>query len=241
MLFVLDGLQILPNMTWTKDLIRNLDLFNMSSNLNATNEHLVNMTKKVQSDLVSMKLLPNITLPEMQHVLQHLDIFNITKLDIFNVTKLDIFNVTKLDIFNGTNLDIFNVTKLDIFNVTKLDIFNVTRFDLFNMTSFDILNATFHKVEQTLKEGALTKNASSNAASALKDKSDLDDQLTELNLVSDPEEATTPEPNFLMERIKELQSFQSGIGSSIKNLLSPPTEYIKNPPVKMKDLQGSIL
>ena len=70
-------------------------------------------------DFRKMNLLPNVTLPEMQKVIDHFDVFNVTKLDIFNMTALDIFNVSKLDIFNMTKLDIFNVTNFDLFNATK--------------------------------------------------------------------------------------------------------------------------
>ena len=150
-------------MTWTKDLINSLDVFNVSTNLNLTNQHFVNMTKKMQTDLnmtnqhfvnmtkkmqtdldltnqhlvnitkkmqtdlVKLRILPNVTLPEMQEVIGSLDFLNVSQLNIFNVTNLDIFNVTNLDIFNVTNLDIFNVTNLDIFNLTQFNIINVTR------------------------------------------------------------------------------------------------------------------
>ena len=106
-------------MTWTKDFMTSLDVFNVSSGLNLTNQHLANITRQVQTDLVKMNLLPNVTLPEMQKVIDHFDVFNVTKLDIFSMTALDIFNVSKLDIFNMTKLDIFNVTNFDLFNATK--------------------------------------------------------------------------------------------------------------------------
>ena len=134
-------------MTWTKDLINSLDVFNVSTNLNLTNQHFVNMTKKMQTDLdmtnqhfvnmtkkmqtdldltnqhlvnitkkmqtdlVKLKILPNVTLPEMQEVIGSLDFLNVTQLNIFNVTNLDIFNVTNLDIFNLTQFNIINVTR----------------------------------------------------------------------------------------------------------------------------------
>ena len=134
-------------MTWTKDLINSLDVFNVSTNLNLTNQHFVNMTKKMQTDLnmtnqhfvnmtkkmqtdldltnqhlvnitkkmqtdlVKLRILPNVTLPEMQEVIGSLDFLNVTQLNIFNVTNLDIFNVTNIDIFNLTQFNIINVTR----------------------------------------------------------------------------------------------------------------------------------
>ena len=134
-------------MTWTKDLINSLDVFNVSTNLNLTNQHFVNMTKKMQTDLnmtnqhfvnmtkkmqtdldltnqhlvnitkkmqtdlVKLRILPNVTLPEMQEVIGSLDFLNVSQLNIFNVTNLDIFNVTNLDIFNLTQFNIINVTR----------------------------------------------------------------------------------------------------------------------------------
>jgi hypothetical protein len=50
------------------------------------------------------------------------------------------------------------------------------------------------------------------------------------------EDTTTPTPNFLFERIKELQNLQTGIGSTLKNFLNPMGN-MKEPPIKMKDLQ----
>ncbi len=44
-------------MTWTKDLINTLDVFNVSNNLNLTNQHFVNMTKKIQTDLDKIQVI----------------------------------------------------------------------------------------------------------------------------------------------------------------------------------------
>ena len=83
----------------------------MQTDLDMTNQHLVNITKKMQTDLVNLKILPNVSLPEMQDVIGTLDFLNVTQLDIFNVTSLDIFNMTNLDIFNLTQFNIVNVTR----------------------------------------------------------------------------------------------------------------------------------
>lgn len=214
-------------MTWTKDFMTSLDVFNVSSGLNLTNQHLANITRKVQTDLVKMNLLPNVTLPEMQQVIDHLDVFNVTKFDIFNMTTLDIFNVSKMDIFNMTKLDLFNVTHLDIFNMTKLDIFNVTNFDLFNATKQTLMDNPILDQLKILAKESLARNST-----RISSKEDVDDSD---NSVEDQEDLTTPSPNFLMERIKELQTIQNGFGSSLKNILGPMG--FKEPPVKMKDLR----
>ena len=44
-------------MTWTKDLMNTLDVFNVSNNLNLTNQHFVNMTKKIQTDLDKIQVI----------------------------------------------------------------------------------------------------------------------------------------------------------------------------------------
>ena len=206
-------------MTWTKDFMTSLDVFNVSSGLNLTNQHLANITRQVQTDLVKMNLLPNVTLPEMQKVIDHFDVFNVTKLDIFNMTALDIFNVSKLDIFNMTKLDLFNVTHLDIFNVTNFDLFNATKQTLMDNPILDQL--------KTLAKESLNRNSTRFSSKEDVDASD--------NSVEDQDDLTTPSPNFLMERIKELQSIQTGFGSSLKNILGPMG--FKEPPVKMKDLR----
>jgi hypothetical protein len=176
-------------MTWTKDLINSLDVFNVSTNLNLTNQHFVKMTKKVQTDLGKLNLLQNVTLPEMKEVIDHLDIFNVTKLDIFNVTNFDIVNATR---------------------------------------------KTVADIEQQFNDNPLVahlKTLSQNSTKIkIKDKNGSDSE------EESDENTTDSPPNFLMERIKDLQSFQTGIGSSLKNLLSP-MDYLKNSPVKVKDLQ----
>ena len=121
-------------MTWTKDLINSLDVFNVSTNLNLTNQHFVNMTKKMQTDLdmtnqhfvnmtkkmqtdldltnqhlvnitkkmqtdlVKLKILPNVTLPEMQEVIGSLDFLNVTQLNIRRLTDVvpEIYRTNKL-------------------------------------------------------------------------------------------------------------------------------------------------
>ena len=195
-------------MTWTKDFMTSLDVFNVSSGLNLTNQHLANITRQVQTDLVKMNLLPNVTLPEMQKVIDHFDVFNVTKLDIFNMTALDIFNVSKLD-------------------MTKLDIFNVTNFDLFNATKQTLMDNPILDQLKILAKESLNRNSTRFSSKEDVDASD--------NSVEDQEDLTTPSPNFLMERIKELQSIQTGFGSSLKNILGPMG--FKEPPVKMKDLR----
>ena len=195
-------------MTWTKDFMTSLDVFNVSSGLNLTNQHLANITRQVQTDLVKMNLLPNVTLPEMQKVIDHFDVFNVTKLDIFNMTALDIFNVSKLD-------------------MTKLDIFNVTNFDLFNATKQTLMDNPILDQLKTLAKESLNRNSTRFSSKEDVDASD--------NSVEDQDDLTTPSPNFLMERIKELQSIQTGFGSSLKNILGPMG--FKEPPVKMKDLR----
>ena len=174
-------------MTWTKDLINSLDVFNVSTNLNLTNQHFVNMTKKVQTDLGKLNLLQNVTLPEMQDVIGHFDIFNVTKLDIFNVTNFDLVNATR---------------------------------------------KTVADIEQQFNENPLVAHLKTLSKNSTKsnDKNSIESQ-EEID-----ENSTDSPPNFLMERIKELQSFQTGIGSSLKNLLSP-IDYLKNSPVKVKDLR----
>ena len=193
-------------MTWTKDLMTSLDVFNVSSSLNLTNQHLTNITRKVQSDLVKMNLLPNVTLPELQQVL-----------DIFNLTNLDPFNLTKLDLFNMTNMDPFNITKLDIFNLTSLDLFNATRL----------------RVEQTLNENPILGHLKNFAKNSTKTEETSGNGNNSSEESADDDSTTTPvPPNFLIERIKELQNIQNGIGSSLKSILNP-----HNPPFKMKDLK----
>ena len=183
-----------------------LDVFNVSSSLNLTNQHLTNITRKVQSDLVKMNLLPNVTLPELQQVL-----------DIFNLTNLDPFNLTKLDLFNMTNMDPFNITKLDIFNLTSLDLFNATRL----------------RVEQTLNENPILGHLKNFAKNSTKTEETSGNGNNSSEESADDDSTTTPvPPNFLIERIKELQNIQNGIGSSLKSILNP-----HNPPFKMKDLK----
>ena len=189
-------------MTWTKDLINSLDVFNVSTNLNLTNQHFVNMTKKMQTDLnMTNQHFVNMT-RKMQTDLdltnQHL--VNITKKMQTDLVKLKILpNVTlpemhevigSLDFLNVTQLNIFNVTNLDIFNVTNLDIFNVTNLDIFNLTQFNIINVTRQKVsdfEQQFNQNPLVahlktlsqnqNSTKSNVTNYLKDSvEEIDDQ-----------------------------------------------------------------
>ena len=170
-------------MTWTKDLINTLDVFNVSTNLNLTNQHFVNMTKKVGTDLVKMKILPNVTLPEMQDVIGSLDIFNVTNLDLFNVTTLDIFNVTKFDIVNATKQRVADFEQ------------------------------EFHRnpIVAHLKTLSSQENPKNNRTSSKTPESTEEEDFDDMGLsVPEAESMTEPPTNFLTERIKELQSFQSG-------------------------------
>ena len=177
-------------MTWTKDLINTLDVFNVSTNLNLTNQHFVNMTKKVGTDLVKMKILPNVTLPEMQDVLGSLDIFNVTNLDLFNVTTLDIFNVTKFDIVNATRQKVA---------------------DFEQEFHRNPLVAHLKTLSSSSQENQKNRTAAKSQESAERLGGDGEEDFDDMGLsVPDSESATEPPTNFLTERIKELQSFQSG-------------------------------
>jgi len=90
------------NMNWTQNFLTTLDFLNVSTNLNATNLHLQNVTKM---------LLPNLTLPEVQEVLSSLDFLKLnTTIDLQNVTLF--MNFTLHNILNLTQHDLLlNVTR----------------------------------------------------------------------------------------------------------------------------------
>lgn len=161
------------NMNWTNNFLSTIDFLNVTTNLNATNHHLQNVTKM---------LLPNLTLPEVQELFSALNLGNISKKiqsDLLpNVTSMNPFSKTNL---NATNFNIFNITKnmqqdfesnmnwthnfltaLDFLNVsTNL---NATNMHLQNMTKMLLPNLTLPEVQElfsTLDLGNISRKIQS--------------------------------------------------------------------------------
>ena len=152
----LETIQFFPNVTlvpevptWTKDLFRSLDIFNISTQ--STNNNLDEMSKKVQKDLDKIGSMTNMTL------VNPFQIFNLTNL---NVTNLDIFRKVQADldkmkneltnpfnIFNNVTTNLNKTQKLPndfanmqlLPNITWNNIFNGTHI---NITNLDIFNVT---------------------------------------------------------------------------------------------------
>ncbi len=159
----LETIQFFPNVTlvpevptWTMDLFRSLDIFNISTQ--STNNNLDEMSKKVQKDLDKIGSMANLTL------VNPFQIFNLTNL---NVTNLDIFKKVQTDldkmkilpnltwpneltnpfsILNNvtTNLNVTQKIQNDFANIQLLP--NITWNNIFNGTHINITNLDIFNV-----------------------------------------------------------------------------------------------